>query len=78
MTKQTSPKIETIAAQATPPGRGGVGIVRVSGPLVKDVMQRMTQRVLKPREAKVLYMRVFFESKLVCYMGWQLSDYAML
>ncbi len=34
--------------------------------------------LLKPREAKVLYMRVFFESKLVCYMGWQLSDYAML
>ncbi|PSU49286.1 hypothetical protein C9I90_22590, partial [Photobacterium aphoticum] len=24
---------DTIVAQATPPGRGGVGIIRVSGPL---------------------------------------------
>ena len=28
---------DTIAAIATPPGRGGVGIVRVSGPAVTQV-----------------------------------------
>ena len=25
---------ETIVAQATPPGRGGIGIIRISGPKV--------------------------------------------
>ena len=29
--------MDTIAAIATPPGQGGVGIVRISGPLVKDI-----------------------------------------
>ena len=29
--------VDTIAAIATPPGRGGVGIVRVSGPLSSDI-----------------------------------------
>src|SRR5206468_5328693 len=28
---------ETIAAIATPPGRGGVGIVRISGPLAASI-----------------------------------------
>jgi tRNA modification GTPase len=30
-------RIDTIVAQATPPGRGGVGIVRVSGPKVPEI-----------------------------------------
>lgn len=32
---------DTIAAIATPPGRGGVGIVRVSGPQVKAIAEQM-------------------------------------
>jgi len=28
---------DTIVAQATPPGRGGVAMVRVSGPLVQQI-----------------------------------------
>jgi tRNA modification GTPase len=42
---------DTIAAIATPPGRGGVGIVRVSGPLVPGIAQRITGRDLAPRIA---------------------------
>ncbi len=43
--------LDTIAAIATAPGRGGVGIVRVSGPLAKTVSQSLTGRDLKPRYA---------------------------
>ena len=45
---------DTIAAIATAPGRGAVGIVRVSGPGVAAVMQALCGRVLKPREATYL------------------------
>jgi tRNA modification GTPase len=42
---------ETIAAPATPPGRGGVGVVRVSGPLVKKIAEVILKKNPKPREA---------------------------
>ncbi|WP_397379014.1 tRNA uridine-5-carboxymethylaminomethyl(34) synthesis GTPase MnmE [Pseudomonas sp.] len=42
---------ETIAAVATAQGRGGVGIVRVSGPLASTLAQAICQRELKPRYA---------------------------
>lgn len=42
---------ETIAAIATAQGRGGVGIVRVSGPLARVVASGICQRPLKPRHA---------------------------
>lgn len=42
---------ETIAAQATAPGRGGVGIVRVSGPRAKVVAQMITKQTLPARRA---------------------------
>ena len=42
---------DTIAAIATAQGRGGVGIVRVSGQLVKQIAEQMTGRELKPRYA---------------------------
>lgn len=45
---------ETIAALATPPGRGGIAIVRVSGPHVKAIMQTMLRRELPPRQATYL------------------------
>jgi tRNA modification GTPase len=47
----TSPLPETIAAPATPPGRGGIGIIRVSGPLASQVANVMLARVPTPREA---------------------------
>ncbi len=42
---------ETIAAIATPPGRGGVGIVRVSGEKSLVIAQAILQRTPKPRFA---------------------------
>lgn len=47
-------KHETIAAIATPPGRGGVGIVRVSGPRASDIAVSMVGKVLQPRYASYL------------------------
>ncbi|GAA3942187.1 tRNA uridine-5-carboxymethylaminomethyl(34) synthesis GTPase MnmE [Litoribacillus peritrichatus] len=42
---------DTIAAQATPPGRGGVGIIRISGPKARTLAQQLVKRELKPRYA---------------------------
>ncbi len=42
---------ETIVAIATPPGRGGIGIIRVSGPLVPQLTQHLLKCVLPPRRA---------------------------
>ncbi len=42
---------ETIAAVATAQGRGGVGIVRVSGPLAHSIALAVSGRELKPRYA---------------------------
>lgn len=43
--------IDTIAAIATAPGRGGVGIVRVSGRLVPEIAQAMLGKLPEPRYA---------------------------
>ncbi|WP_296057903.1 tRNA uridine-5-carboxymethylaminomethyl(34) synthesis GTPase MnmE [uncultured Amphritea sp.] len=40
---------DTIAAQATPPGRGGVGIIRVSGKLAARIAEQIVGFVPKPR-----------------------------
>src|SRR5512139_1322437 len=45
---------DTITAQATPAGRGGVGIVRVSGVRCAEIAQRILGRVPRPREAVLL------------------------
>lgn len=42
---------DTIAAQATPPGRGGIGIIRVSGPGTKAVAVGMLGGLPSPRRA---------------------------
>ena len=42
---------ETIAAIATAQGRGGVGIVRISGPLAAAAAKAINGRELKPRFA---------------------------
>jgi len=42
---------DTIAAIATPPGRGGVGIVRVSGPDVPALAEKLLGRLPRPRQA---------------------------
>ena len=45
---------ETIVAQATAPGRGGIGILRVSGPLAIEVAQAVLGKCPKPRMADYL------------------------
>lgn len=42
---------DTITAQATAPGRGGVGIVRVSGPKAKAIAEALVPSELTPRLA---------------------------
>jgi len=41
----------TIAAIATPPGNGGVGIIRISGPLVSQIATQLLNKTLTPRLA---------------------------
>lgn len=45
---------ETIVAQATAPGRGGIGILRVSGPLASQVAEAVLGKCPKPRMADYL------------------------
>jgi tRNA modification GTPase len=47
----TSP--ETIAAIATPPGRGGIGVVRLSGPATRRIAEAVLGRLPRPRHATV-------------------------
>src|SRR6187549_3726337 len=48
---------QPIAAIATAPGRGAVGIVRASGASVAPVIDALCGRALKPREATYLPFR---------------------
>ncbi len=41
---------ETIAAIATPPGSGGIGIIRISGPKTESVMGKIFQRAVDPHQ----------------------------
>lgn len=45
---------DTIVAQATPPGRGGVGILRISGPAAAAVAQALLGKLPRPRVADYL------------------------
>lgn len=42
---------DTIAAIATPPGKGGIGIIRLSGPHAPAIAEQITQAKLQPRQA---------------------------
>jgi tRNA modification GTPase len=46
-----SSPLETIVAPATPPGRGGVAMIRISGPRVKEIAVAILGQVPKPRYA---------------------------
>ncbi|MGG4609160.1 tRNA uridine-5-carboxymethylaminomethyl(34) synthesis GTPase MnmE [Providencia sp. Me31A] len=48
---------DTIVAQATPPGRGGVGILRISGPKAAFVAETVLGKLPKPRYADYLPFR---------------------
>lgn len=48
---------DTIAAIATPPGFGGIGVVRVSGTKVRLITEAILGRVLEPRLATLAWFR---------------------
>ena len=48
---------DTIAAVATPPGRGGIGVVRVSGPSARTIAQAITGAVPEARYATLASFR---------------------
>jgi len=47
-------KDSTIAALATAPGRGGIGIIRLSGKLVLTILEQIVHQKVKPRYAHYL------------------------
>src|SRR5688572_6161445 len=48
---------DTIAAVATPPGRGGIGIIRISGPNVPELAQAVLGRLPAARHATLCVAR---------------------
>ena len=46
-----SAKTDTICAIATPPGVGGVGVIRISGPLSTSIAKQMVGVSLQARKA---------------------------
>ena len=63
--------VDTIAAQATAPGEGGIAIVRVSGPLCCQVMDR----VFRARNGRPLQNRMLMFGRVV--EGEEVVDEAM-
>ena len=51
--RDSHPPRDTIAALATPPGRGGIGIVRVSGPAVPAIAAALLGKLPRPRQAQL-------------------------
>lgn len=47
----------TIVALATPPGRSALGIVRISGPLCRELARRLLGTELEPRRATTRALR---------------------
>jgi len=48
---------DTIAAIATPPGNGGVGIIRISGPSAFDCAKKISNKTPQPRQALFTFFR---------------------
>jgi len=51
---------DTIAAIATPPGNGGVGIIRISGTLVTEIAKQLLNKSLIPRHALFTSFYIFY------------------
>ena len=48
---------QTIAAVATPPGRGGIGVIRISGPETPRIAEQLLGEVPSPRQAALRIFR---------------------
>lgn len=58
---------DTIAAIATPPGRGGIGIIRISGPQAKIIGESITQKKLTA--GKILYSNFYNQASEILDQG---------
>lgn len=66
---------DSIVALSTPPGRGGIGVIRVSGPAALSILRRMTNPELADPEPNYLtlrdvvdpFSREALDHALVCY-----------
>lgn len=64
--------MRTIAAIATPPGRGGIGIVRMSGPMSLEILHKIfkTKKDIKPRHmhyGHIVYDDTIIDEVMACY-----------
>ncbi|MBC7622195.1 MAG: tRNA uridine-5-carboxymethylaminomethyl(34) synthesis GTPase MnmE [Aeromicrobium sp.] len=57
MHQPSNNKPDTIAAIATPVGRGGVGVIRISGRDLAGLVKQLTSRVVAPRVASLATIR---------------------
>jgi tRNA modification GTPase len=57
MQASVRPDTETIAAVATPPGRGALGILRLSGPRAAHIAEQIAGTLPKPRQAALRHFR---------------------
>ena len=53
---------DTICALATPPGRGGIGIIRISGPTAIDIVDALTHRKWRHRRPRTLTRSVIVDT----------------
>lgn len=67
MADATGSESDTIAALATPPGRGGVGIIRISGKKTRAVAQALLNKVPEARLAE--YLPFYDENRQVIDTG---------
>lgn len=59
--------IETITAIATPPGKGGVGVIRISGPAALSIAENISGQ--KPKARHAVYARFYDHQKSVIDTG---------
>jgi len=69
-----TPDADTIAAIATGPGRGGIGVIRLSGPLSSSIAAQLGAPSLSPRQAQYARLRdergdVLDEAIVIAYPG---------
>ena len=57
MASPVKPNTETIAAVATPPGRGALGILRLSGPQAAHIAEQIAGTLPAPRQAVLRHFR---------------------
>jgi len=66
MARKEMPRADTIAAIATAPGSGGIGVVRVSGPASQDIAHGVLGICPSPRRAAYLPFRDADDSLIDC------------